>query len=128
MGKGEIVGGLLAPHPPHIVYGENHWRNEPKSECGWEVLRWGYERVRRKPLGNGMPIANPSGAISAIATAIRPQSGSHSSVGTSFGNASASMAPITATAAHAFHIDTRGLKALPIPPNASKVKSKTERV
>jgi len=32
---GEIIGGLLAPHPPHIVYGDNHWRNEPKSECGW---------------------------------------------------------------------------------------------
>src|SRR5436305_1211670 len=44
---GEIIGGLLAPHPPHIVYGENHWRNEPKSECGWEVLRWGYERARK---------------------------------------------------------------------------------
>ena len=40
--SGEIIGGVLAPHPPHIVYGENHWRNEPKSECGWEVLRWGY--------------------------------------------------------------------------------------
>ncbi len=47
MTKGEIVGGVLAPHPPHIVYGENHWRNEPKSECGWEVLRWGYERARK---------------------------------------------------------------------------------
>jgi len=47
MSNGQIVGGLLAPHPPHIVYGENHWRNEPKSECGWEVLRWGYERARK---------------------------------------------------------------------------------
>src|SRR6478672_9441357 len=45
--SGEIIGGLLAPHPPHIVYGENHWRNEPKSECGWEMLRWGYERARK---------------------------------------------------------------------------------
>ena len=45
--SGQIIGGLLAPHPPHIVYGENHWRNEPKSECGWEVLRWGYERARK---------------------------------------------------------------------------------
>src|SRR5438128_11242153 len=44
---GEIIGGVLAPHPPHIVYGDNHWRNEPRSECGWEVLRWGYERARK---------------------------------------------------------------------------------
>ena len=29
--QGEIIGGVLAPHPPHIVYGDNHWRNEPKS-------------------------------------------------------------------------------------------------
>ena len=47
MTKGEIIGGLLAPHPPHIVYGENHWRNEPRSEGGWEVLRWGYARARK---------------------------------------------------------------------------------
>src|SRR5918911_196617 len=47
MTTGEIIGGLLAPHPPHIVYGDNHWRNEPRSECGWEVLRWGYERARK---------------------------------------------------------------------------------
>ncbi|MBK5258263.1 MAG: tRNA U-34 5-methylaminomethyl-2-thiouridine biosynthesis protein [Thermoanaerobaculia bacterium] len=47
MSQGEIIGGLLAPHPPHLVYGDNHWRNEPKSECGWEVLRWGYERARK---------------------------------------------------------------------------------
>src|SRR4051812_4654218 len=47
MPNGSIIGGVLAPHPPHIVYGENHWRNEPKSECGWEVLRWGYERARK---------------------------------------------------------------------------------
>src|SRR6476619_8201647 len=45
--QGSIIGGVLAPHPPHIVYGENQWRNEPKSECGWEVLRWGYERARK---------------------------------------------------------------------------------
>lgn len=44
---GAIIGGILAPHPPHIVYGENPDRNEPKSECGWEVLRWGYERARK---------------------------------------------------------------------------------
>lgn len=44
---GEIVAGLLAPHPPHLVYAENPPQNEPKAECGWEELRWGYERLRR---------------------------------------------------------------------------------
>lgn len=44
---GEIVAGLLAPHPPHLVYADNPEQNEPKSECGWEVLRWGYERLRK---------------------------------------------------------------------------------
>ena len=46
--KGKIVSGLLSPHPPHLVYAENHERNEPKSEGGWEVLRWGYEKYREK--------------------------------------------------------------------------------
>lgn len=45
--KGEIVAGCLAPHPPHLVYAENPPQNEPKAECGWEVLRWGYERLRK---------------------------------------------------------------------------------
>lgn len=45
--KGEIVAGILAPHPPHLVYAENPEQNEPKAECGWETLRWGYERVRK---------------------------------------------------------------------------------
>jgi 2-aminophenol/2-amino-5-chlorophenol 1,6-dioxygenase beta subunit len=44
--KGEIVAGVLAPHPPHLVYAENPDQNEPKAECGWETLRWGYERLR----------------------------------------------------------------------------------
>lgn len=47
MAKGEIVAGVLAPHPPHLVYAENPPQNEPRAECGWEVLRWGYERCRR---------------------------------------------------------------------------------
>ena len=47
MKKGQIIAGCLAPHPPHLVYGENPPQNEPKSECGWEVLRWGYERLRK---------------------------------------------------------------------------------
>src|SRR3989344_1764077 len=50
MVKGKIVAGVLAPHPPHLVYGENPPQNEPKSECGWEVLRWGYERCRKHVL------------------------------------------------------------------------------
>jgi len=41
-----IVAGCLAPHPPHLVYAENPPQNEPVAECGWEGLRWGYERMR----------------------------------------------------------------------------------
>ena len=41
------MAGLLAPHPPHLVYAENPPQNEPTAECGWEVLRWGYERCRK---------------------------------------------------------------------------------
>jgi 2-aminophenol/2-amino-5-chlorophenol 1,6-dioxygenase beta subunit len=47
MAKGSIVAGLLAPHPPHLVYAENPEQNEPTSEGGWEQLRWGYERLRQ---------------------------------------------------------------------------------
>jgi 2-aminophenol/2-amino-5-chlorophenol 1,6-dioxygenase beta subunit len=43
---GRIVAGYLAPHPPHLVYADNPPQNEPRAECGWEVLRWGYERCR----------------------------------------------------------------------------------
>ena len=46
MSEGKIVAGYLAPHPPHLVYGENPQQNEPKSEGGWEPLRWAYERAR----------------------------------------------------------------------------------
>ena len=46
MSKGEIVAGYLAPHPPHLVYGENPPQNEAKSRGGWEQLRWAYERAR----------------------------------------------------------------------------------
>ena len=45
-GCGQIVAGVLAPHPPHLVYAENPPQNEPKAECGWETLRWGYENLR----------------------------------------------------------------------------------
>ena len=44
---GRIVAGALAPHPPHLVYAENPVQNEPRSECGWEELRWGYQRLRK---------------------------------------------------------------------------------
>ena len=45
--KGEILAGYLAPHPPHLVYAENPPQNEPRSEGGWEPLRWAYERARK---------------------------------------------------------------------------------
>lgn len=47
MTKGQILAGFLAPHPPHLVYGENPPQNEARSEGGWEPLRWAYERARR---------------------------------------------------------------------------------
>ncbi|MBM76534.1 MAG: tRNA U-34 5-methylaminomethyl-2-thiouridine biosynthesis protein [Proteobacteria bacterium] len=46
MPKGQIIAGVIAPHPPHLVYAENPPQNEPTAECGWETLRWGYERLR----------------------------------------------------------------------------------
>ena len=46
MSKGEIIAGYLAPHPPHLVYGENPPQNEARSQGGWEQLRWAYERAR----------------------------------------------------------------------------------
>jgi 2-aminophenol/2-amino-5-chlorophenol 1,6-dioxygenase beta subunit len=47
MSQGKIVAGCLAPHPPHLVYAENPPQNEPRAECGWENLRWAYERLRK---------------------------------------------------------------------------------
>lgn len=44
---GKIVAGCIAPHPPHLVYAENPPQNGPRSEGGWEMLRWGYQRLRR---------------------------------------------------------------------------------
>ena len=46
MSQGEIIAGFLAPHPPHLVFGENPPQNEPRSKGGWEQLRWAYERAR----------------------------------------------------------------------------------
>ena len=51
-GSGKIVTGVLAPHPPHLVYAENPPQNEPRSEGGWDVLRWGYERLRKNLVEN----------------------------------------------------------------------------
>ena len=44
---GRVVAGCIAPHPPHLVYAENPPQNEPRAECGWETLRWAYERLRK---------------------------------------------------------------------------------
>jgi 2-aminophenol/2-amino-5-chlorophenol 1,6-dioxygenase beta subunit len=30
-----------------LVYAENPPQNEPHAECGWETLRWAYERLRK---------------------------------------------------------------------------------
>jgi len=46
MPKGKIVAGVLAPHPPHLVYAEGAAQNEARGECGWEELRWAYARCR----------------------------------------------------------------------------------
>lgn len=48
IGNGCIVSGVIAPHPPHLIYAENAPQNEPRAEGGWEVLRWGYESLRKK--------------------------------------------------------------------------------
>ncbi len=45
-GKGRIIAGCLAPHPPHLVYADNPPQNQARSEGGWEPIRWGYERLR----------------------------------------------------------------------------------
>lgn len=45
--SGKVIAGFLAPHPPHLVYGENPPQNRPKSQGGWEVLRWAYEHCRK---------------------------------------------------------------------------------
>src|SRR5437868_5572125 len=50
MQKGSIVAGVLAPHPPHLVYADKTPRNEVHAECGWEVLRWAYEECRKSVL------------------------------------------------------------------------------
>jgi 2-aminophenol/2-amino-5-chlorophenol 1,6-dioxygenase subunit beta len=45
--QGRIVAGFIAPHPPHLVFGENPPQNRVKSQSGgWENLRWAYEKAR----------------------------------------------------------------------------------
>jgi len=46
LGTGSIVAAYLAPHPPHLVYGENPPQNRVKSKGGWETLRWAYGHCR----------------------------------------------------------------------------------
>ena len=53
--RGRVVAGYLAPHPPHLIYAENPPQNEPRSTGGWEVLRWGYEELRRRMAARGKP-------------------------------------------------------------------------
>ena len=53
--RGQIIAGVLAPHPPHLIYAENPPQNEPRAECGWEGLRRGYRRLRRSLEQHGDP-------------------------------------------------------------------------
>lgn len=46
MASGSIAAGFIAPHPPHLVYGENPPQNRVKSQGGWEPLRWAYQHCR----------------------------------------------------------------------------------
>ena len=49
--KRGILGGFLAPHPPHLVYGENPPQNEPRSRGGWE------KAMATEATAAGMPTA-----------------------------------------------------------------------
>ena len=39
MNDGQNHCRILAPHPPHLIYGENPPQSEPRSQGGWEALR-----------------------------------------------------------------------------------------
>ncbi|MFT4977279.1 MAG: 2-aminophenol/2-amino-5-chlorophenol 1,6-dioxygenase beta subunit [Myxococcota bacterium] len=43
---GRVIAGVLAPHPPHLIYAEGPPQNEASGEGGWEGLRRGYRRLR----------------------------------------------------------------------------------
>lgn len=47
---GRIVTGVLAPHPPHLVYASNPPQNEPRSSRAgaWDGLLKGYEALRAR--------------------------------------------------------------------------------
>lgn len=49
-GSGRIVTGVLAPHPPHLVYASNPPQNEPRSSRAgaWDGLLKGYEALRKR--------------------------------------------------------------------------------
>lgn len=49
------MAGYLSPHPPHLIYAENPPQNEPRSRGGWEVLRWGYQTLRRRMVERDRP-------------------------------------------------------------------------
>ncbi|GAA3070250.1 hypothetical protein GCM10010464_38080 [Pseudonocardia yunnanensis] len=53
--RGRIVAGYLSPHPPHLIYAENPPQNEPRSHGGWDVMRWGYEELRRRMSARARP-------------------------------------------------------------------------
>jgi 2-aminophenol/2-amino-5-chlorophenol 1,6-dioxygenase beta subunit len=48
--SGRIVTGVLAPHPPHLVYASNPPQNEPRSSRAgaWNGLLKGYEALRAR--------------------------------------------------------------------------------
>jgi 2-aminophenol/2-amino-5-chlorophenol 1,6-dioxygenase subunit beta len=48
-GGGKIVMGLLAPHPPHLIYASNPPQNEPRSSGAgaWKTLLQGYANLRQ---------------------------------------------------------------------------------
>ncbi len=50
---GSIVRGVVAPHPPHLIYAANPPQNEPRSSGAgaWRPLHEGYERLRASLAG-----------------------------------------------------------------------------
>lgn len=50
LSSGRIVTGVLAPHPPHLVYASNPPQNEPRSSRAgaWDGLLKGYEALRKR--------------------------------------------------------------------------------
>lgn len=50
-----VTAGILAPHPPHLVYAENPPQNEPKAQGGWDSLRWAYIELRKRIEERGKP-------------------------------------------------------------------------